>query len=220
MPAGPPRASGQNLLGRLASRAAHDLNNALAILSGHLYLLRAAAETPEEACAAIEKAAEQVARLSKSLEQLASIGHGEPESFEWNDLALEAASDPIHGAGAITLDLGSGLPPARGRRPDIRRALDCLLLNSREAGAPGAPIRIVTAPLPGGGALLAVEDSGTGIPPEISGRVFTPLFSTSGQRGRGIGLTIVEAVAAAHGGACDFEPRQGGGTRFTIRIPG
>jgi signal transduction histidine kinase len=216
MPADP----GENLLGRLAARVAHDLNNVLAILSGHLYLLGAAAETPEEAIAAMEKAAEQIGRLSRSLEQLGSIGQGSPESFEWNDLAREAALDPIHGAGPIEIDLGSGLPAGRGRRADIRRALNCLLANSREASAEGAPVRIVTEALPRGGALLAVEDSGAGVPPEISERIFTPFFSSRGERGRGIGLTIVEAVAAAHGGTCDFEPRPGGGTRFTIRIPG
>lgn len=218
MPADYP-ASGENLVGRLAARVAHDLNNAIAVLSGHLYLLGAAAETPEEASAAMEKAAEQIGRLSRSLEQLGSIGHGEPESFEWNDLAREAAGDPIHGAGPIEVDLGSGLPAGRGRRADIRRALDCLLANSREASAKGAPVRIVTEALPEGGTLLAVEDSGAGIPPEISQRVFTPFFSTRGERGRGIGLTIVEAVATAHGGNCDFEPRPEGGTRFRLRFP-
>jgi signal transduction histidine kinase len=208
-----------NLAGRLAARAAHDLNNAIAVLSGHLYLLGAAAETPEEAIAAMEKATEQIGRLSKSLEQLGSIGHGEPESFEWNDLAREAAGDSMYGAGPIELELGSGLPPGSGRRADIRRALDCLLANSREASAGSAPVRIVTAALPGGGALLTVEDSGVGIPPEMSERVFAPFFSTRGEKGRGIGLTIVEAVAAAHGGTCDFEPRPEGGTRFRLCFP-
>ena len=132
-----PFPSAENLLSRVAARAAHDLNNALAILSGHLYLLGAAAESPEEAHAAMEKAAEQIGRLSKSLEQLGAIGRGETESFDWNDLAREAAEAPIPGAGPIELELGSGLPAARGRRADIRRALDCLLANAREASVPG-----------------------------------------------------------------------------------
>lgn len=217
--AGLPPATGENLIARVAARVAHDLNNALAILSGHLYLLGARAETPEEAMAAMETASEQIGRLSKSLERLGSVGHGEPEEFEWNDLAREAASDPIHAAGPIVLELGEGLPAGRGRREDVRLALDCLLVNSREGSASGAPVRIVTRALPGGGTLLAVEDEGAGIPGEASSRVFTPFFSTRGEKGRGIGLTIVEAVAAAHGGSCDFEARAEGGTRFRIRFP-
>ena len=216
----PARASGQNLIGRLAGRVAHDLNNAIAVLSGHLYLLRAAAEPPGEAVDAMEKATEQIERFSRSLAQLAAIGEGEPDAFEWNAVAREAAKDPLHWSGPVEVDLAPDLPPVRGRSADIRRALDCLLANAREASTSGTPIRIVTRPLPAGGALLAVEDSGAGIPPEISERVFTPFFSTRGERGRGIGLTIVGAVAAAHGGDCGFEARQGGGTRFTIRIPG
>lgn len=219
MPADPFPASPDILLGRVAARVAHDLNNALAVLSGHLYLLGAAAETPEEAYAAMGKATEQIGRLSKSLEQLGSIGRAEPESFDWNDVAREAAADPLHGAGPIEVVLASGLPAGRGRREDIRRALDCLVLNAREAGAAGTPVRIVTEAIPGGGTLLAVEDSGAGIPPAFSERVFDPFLTTRGEKGRGIGLTIVEAVAAAHGGTCDFEARPEGGTRFRLGFP-
>jgi signal transduction histidine kinase len=218
MPADPFGASAENLVGLLAARVAHDLNNAIAVLSGHLYLLGAAAETSEEACAAMEKATEQILRLSKSLEQLGSIGRGEPEAFEWNDLAREAAADAMHGAGTVVVDCGARLPAGRGRRADIRRALDCLIANSREASVEGAPVRVVTEALPEGGVVLAVEDSGAGIPNEISGRVFTPFFSTRNERGRGIGLSIAVAVAAAHGGTCDFAPRPGGGTRFRLRF--
>lgn len=209
----------ENLVGRLAARVSHDLNNAIAVLSGHLYLLGAAAETSEEACAAMETATEQILRLSRSLEQLGAVGHSEPESFEWNDLAREAAADPPPGAGPVEINLGSGLSPGHGRRGDIRRALDCLISNAREASIAGAPVRIVTESLPGGGAILAVEDSGTGIPPEAAGRVFMPFFSTRGERGRGIGLSIAEAVVAAHGGDCDFAPLPGCGTRFRLRFP-
>lgn len=215
----PEPASLESLLGSVASRVAHDLNNAIAVLSGHLYLLGAAAETPEEACAAMEIATEQIGRLSKSLEQLGSTGRDNPESFDWNDLAREAASDPMLGTSPVEVVPGSGLPAGQGRRADIRRALDCLLANAREASAGSAPVRIVTEALPSGGLLLSVEDSGSGIPADISERVFSPFFSTRSEKGRGIGLTIVEAVAAAHGGKCDFEARPEGGTRFRIRFP-
>ena len=210
---------GDNLLARVAGRVAHDLNNSISILAGHLYLLRNAAEPAEEAADAMGKAVAQIELLSKRLEWLGAIGQSSPHTVDLNAVARDAAAGPTHGAGPVELDLDRDLPAFTGRSDDIRRALDCLLWNAREASTPGAPVRIVTRNLADGAILLAVEDAGAGIPPESRLRVFQPFFSTRGERGRGLGLTVVEAVAASHGGSCDFEPRPEGGIRFRLRFP-
>jgi signal transduction histidine kinase len=69
-----------------------------------------------------------------------------------------------------------------------------------------------------GRAVLEVEDSGPGIPPEVAARLFTPFFSTK-ERGQGLGLTLVQEVLRQHG--CDFalEGPPGGPTVFRVVFP-
>ena len=62
--------AGARLAARVAARAAHDLNNALAVFSGHIYLLRESAEPVSEALDAMEKAAENVKRSAKNLSEV------------------------------------------------------------------------------------------------------------------------------------------------------
>ena len=73
-------------------------------------------------------------------------------------------------------------------------------------------------------AVLRVEDEGPGIPPEDAERVFERFYRADPSRSResggaGLGLSIVAAVAEAHGGAARVEPSSEGGARFELRLP-
>lgn len=210
----PQELSGIRLASALAGRTAHDLNNLLAVFSGHLFLLRNEAESPEEGFAAIEQATEQLQRMTQSLMTLASVGRDAPEPFDLNTLVAEAAAE----LGAET-DLDPTLRPIPGRREDVRVAIDALLANAKEASPPGSPVRVATRELSdGSGASVRIEDSGAGIPANLADRVFEPFFSTR-SKGRGIGLTLAAAVAAENGGTCRIEGRPEGGTRILFELP-
>jgi two-component system OmpR family sensor kinase len=68
---------------------------------------------------------------------------------------------------------------------------------------------------------LIVEDDGPGIPPELRDRIFERFVRGEGDRGGsfGLGLSIVQAVAVAHGGTVRLETPAGGGTRFVVELP-
>ncbi|WP_434425912.1 sensor histidine kinase [Nannocystis pusilla] len=105
----------------------------------------------------------------------------------------------------------------------LRRALDNLLDNARKYSEPGAPITI-RATTEGDDAVLEVLDSGIGIDPVDQPQVFTPFFRTDRSRTRvtggvGLGLTLVQRIASAHGGTVALESEPGRGTRVTLRIP-
>jgi len=78
----------------------------------------------------------------------------------------------------------------------------------------------VTVDRTGASARLVVEDDGGGIPPEIRGLVFDPLFTTRADRGgTGLGLAVVKGIVLDHGGSVGVESEPGEGARFTVVLP-
>jgi signal transduction histidine kinase len=67
-------------------------------------------------------------------------------------------------------------------------------------------------------ALIIVEDTGDGIPEEVRGRLFTPLFTTK-SKGQGFGLAVVKRLTEAMAGNITFESEIGKGTRFIVELP-
>ena len=82
----------------------------------------------------------------------------------------------------------------------------------------GGEIVVATAAV-GGAAVVTVTDTGPGIPPAHLARVFEPFFSTK-ESGIGLGLSITQQVVADHGGTITAASAPGGGTTFTVTIPG
>jgi signal transduction histidine kinase len=66
--------------------------------------------------------------------------------------------------------------------------------------------------------VLAVEDDGPGVPPELRERVFYPFFTTK-ERGSGVGLATAQKIVASHGGSLELESAPGHGARFVVRLP-
>lgn len=94
-----------------------------------------------------------------------------------------------------------------------------LLLNAIQAVPPGGEIGLRTCVDPVNERLVvAVADTGPGIPPEYLEKIFDPFFSTKPQ-GTGLGLAISRGIIAAHGGELAVQCREGGGTTFTIALP-
>lgn len=202
------------LLSRLGLKAAHDLNNLIAVVSGNAYLLKAGGGVDPESLKAIEEAIAGLERLSKRLSAVGAA-HGPRQAIDMNSLVREVAAGS--GAPAPELHLAEDLPRLTASPDGLRAAVRALLDNAR-AAAPTASPRIATRH-DGDALVLSVEDRGAGIPADAAGRVFEPFFSTrGGGRGTGIGLFVAAAVASAHGGSCRLEERQGGGTVASMRL--
>jgi signal transduction histidine kinase len=98
-----------------------------------------------------------------------------------------------------------------------------LLDNARKYGKPGSPI-VVETHRSGDTAILAVEDSGPGIPAEDLPRIFEPFYRSATGRPRsvpgvGLGLAIVHRIATAFGGTVAVRSDVGVGSRFEVRLP-
>ena len=110
-----------------------------------------------------------------------------------------------------------------GDRDRLRQVVDNLLANVRAHTPAETPVRVSLARR-NGSARLTVADSGPGLTAEQAGHVFERFYRTDSSRARasggvGLGLSIVAAVAAAHGGTVSAQPEDGGGARFQVGLP-
>ena len=113
-------------------------------------------------------------------------------------------------------------PSISGSDVLLKRAVANLLRNAAEATPPGRRAEPGAVELSGraGGAEMAISiaDRGSGVPAGEREKVFLPFYSTK-SGGAGFGLAIVARIAELHGGTVEVVDREGGGGRFTLRLP-
>ena len=136
--------------------------------------------------------------------------------MRWSQEAIEISKPRLAGI-EVVVELSS--PPMVLIRPaDCVTAIVNLLLNSADALAAKGRIRISTGASEGG-AWIEVADNGPGIPPEIKSKVLEPFFTTKGEAGTGLGLSMVYAFTQRHGGRLEIESDLGHGVRARMWFP-
>ena len=112
------------------------------------------------------------------------------------------------------------VPPVAGDEERLRQVVMNLALNALDAVGRGGTVR-VSCRLEEPDArevAIYVDDSGSGVPLEVRDRLFEPFFTTKAQ-GSGLGLSIVHAIVAQHGGTITIEDAPDNGARFALRLP-
>ncbi len=112
------------------------------------------------------------------------------------------------------------VPAVAGDEERLRQVVMNLALNALDAVGRGGTVR-VSCRLEEPDArevAIYVDDSGPGVPPEVRDRLFEPFFTTKAQ-GSGLGLSIVHAIVAQHGGSITIEEAPDSGARFALRLP-
>ncbi len=115
------------------------------------------------------------------------------------------------------LHLAENLPTIQADATLLRRAVENLILNAMDA-MPAGGILMLRTSNGDGDVHLEVSDTGTGLTPEETERIFTPYYTTK-QHGTGLGLAIVQAIVADHGGRISVESETGVGTAFHVELP-
>jgi PAS domain S-box-containing protein len=171
----------------------------------------------------------RVARIVQSMKAFAHPDRGERSSANLN-LALQntltVATNELKYVATVETDFGD-IPVVPCFASDLNQVFLNLLVNAAHAigdvvgkGGPRGVIRVRTY-LEGTVVVVAISDTGTGIPEEVRGRIFDPFFTTKEVgRGTGQGLALARSVVVErHGGSLSFETEMGKGTTFFIRIP-
>ena len=124
----------------------------------------------------------------------------------------------------LELPEGTGEVVVPGVVKLLRRAVRNLLENAVRHGRRTGHAEVVAQlSLEGGYAVLHIDDRGPGVPPDQRERIFEPFYRLPGaserEGGVGLGLALVRQIAVRHGGSVACDNREGGGARFTLRLP-
>ena len=221
-------------IGKLTGSVAHDLNNILHLINGHLELMRLEQRDPR-AQRRITAAAEGVRRGTDLTAQLAAMARPRRGACERLDVAAflrDIAASVLSPPGTLPcrLRITAGVHAAALDGADLRKVLIELVRNAREATDDGAPVTIELdseectdrgGPLPPGDYVrIRVADTGPGMAPDVVQRAFEPFFSTKqGVPGAGLGLSVAAGLVRKHDGHIALAAAPEGGTHVTLRFP-
>lgn len=213
-----------NAMASLGAGLAHDLNNLLGAAGNYLELtLDDLASGGPIASRDLERVRQTLHRAGDLTRRLMAFGrteHAEPKVFDL-DQHIQEAAPILRLLLPKSVDLQLDLHPAPLLMTGLPAQLDQILVNlvsnARDAMPSGGRILIRTRLDAAGHILLDVEDTGTGMPPEVQARAFEPFYTTKPQgRGTGLGLSSVRTMVHQGGGDIRLESELGRGTRVTL----
>ena len=227
-------------IGQLTGGVAHDFNNLLQVISGSLHLLSKDIAGNERAQRLVGNAMAGVSRGAKLAAQLLAFGRRQPlEPRVVNATRMVQGMDEmlrraLGGAIEIETVLGGGLWNTFVDPNQIENAVLNLAINARDAmnGSGRLTIELANVHLdeayarqhdevaPGQYVMLAVSDTGAGMPPEVIARAFEPFFSTKPEgKGSGLGLSMVYGFVKQSNGHIKIYSEVGHGTTVKVFLP-
>lgn len=226
------RERAQSRLRQFVADASHELRTPVAAVRGYAELYRAGGITSGEpldrAMGRIESESSRMGRLVEDLLLLTRLDQQQPLHTEPVDLGevVRAAADAF-AVIAPERPLRVSVPPGcivAGDEVRLRQVVDNLVANAYTHTPVDAPVSVTVARTPSGRVRLEVADEGPGIPVEEQARVFERFHRLDASRSRrtggaGLGLSIVAAIAGAHGGAVSLRSAPGEGSTFAVELP-
>jgi two-component system, cell cycle sensor histidine kinase and response regulator CckA len=227
-------------IGRLAGGVAHDFNNIVTAILGHLDSARVELGQGHPAnaeLAEVETSARRAAELTRQLLGFARRQIVEPRVVDLNTLTRSTQSLLTRLLGAdvrLVLDLDQRLGPVRMDPSQFEQVLVNLAVNARDAMPEGGELNVSTRNLrcappehsvePDAGPQpwveIVVRDTGVGMDDATRQRVFEPFFTTKALgAGTGLGLATCHGIIEQSGGRCTVESSPGRGTAFRIFLP-
>jgi two-component system sensor kinase FixL len=215
--------------GAMAAAMAHEISQPLASIATYVHAARRVLEigqSPDIALGALRKAETEATRARHIIERLRDFVATGDMTLELVDIdevvetILRLEDDAARGRGVTLKRVGAQPISLRANldRVGVEQAFANLVLNAIEA-APSSGGRVaVSLSARDRFAVLAVEDNGPGVDPEIADRLFEP-FETTKPRGMGLGLPLAKEIAARHGGRLRWLPGFPAGARFELELP-
>jgi signal transduction histidine kinase len=231
-----------NSLGVVAAGLAQEINDPLACVAGNLELTQkqcsqldgqvpATAQEDVRALARLLGHAQLGAeRIADVVRKVATFARPNTEQVvpmnvqEVLESSLQLMGNEIRHHARLERDYAP-VPPVMGNPAKLGQVFTNLMINAvhalGEADAAHNQIRVATRAGADAQVIISISDSGSGIPPEVVGRIFDPFFSTKAiGAGMGLGLAICQRLVSNMGGKIRVDTAPGRGATFTVVLPG
>lgn len=208
--------------------ASHELRTPVSVIKSACEYAEKYGETPEEQRETIAMIHRQADKMSQLIGQLLSITRldqgtetARREKIDLTDLARTVCAEGPWPADRLVLEADGPLP-AWADKTLITRLLQNLIDNGFKYGKPDGHVWVVLRPS-ADEVLLTVRDDGKGIPPAEQEKVWQRFYQVDPARGEksgaGLGLSMVQKIAQAHGGHMTLESDPAWGSAFTLHLP-
>src|SRR6266540_2867145 len=211
----------QKLQKALFDSVSHELKTPLAAMS---VALQSGKSSEQPNRAELQQAVQRLTRTVDHLLDATRLESGLLQPVrEWCEPA-ELVRETVASSGlndtAVRINIDNDLPAISVDARLIQQALNALLSNAAAHGGSGKPIE-VSAARDGSMLTISVADRGSGLAPGEENKVFEKFYRGPRTRpgGLGLGLSIARQLVEAHGGQLVAQNREGGGARFSIRLP-
>jgi two-component system NtrC family sensor kinase len=221
-------------LGQLAAGIAHEVNNPLTGVLTYLELIHRymtrkpfPVEKLDEMITWIQAMKQETARCGRLISGMLQLGRETAIRIGFHDinsllekclLLLERRF--LLNNVIIERKLAPNLPPVECDSDQIQQVFIGMMVNAFEAMPKGGRLTVETSYDAAKSEMVtAISDTGIGIPPENLPKIFETLFTTKGDKGMGLGLSIAQAIVRRHHGSIDVQSEVGQGSTFTVRLP-
>jgi PAS domain S-box-containing protein len=219
-------------MGELTASLAHEIKQPItaAVTNAKTCLRWLARDKPDipEARAAVSRIVQDVTRAADTISRIRSIfekGTSQGESVDINEIIREMIvllrNEAARYSISIRTDLATDLPNVIADRVQLQQVFMNLMLNGIDAMKdmnPAGALTIKSQQTKNGELLIAVSDTGAGVPPEQAEQIFNAFFTTK-EHGTGMGLPISRSIIESHGGRLWASANSGRGATFQFTLP-
>jgi len=227
-------------VGRLAGGIAHDFNNLLTAIIGYTEIVLTSLDPTDERRADAEEIARAAMRAADLTKQMLAFSRRQvlqPKVIDLNTALgkVEPMLRRVMGEDIVLTVTGKALSPyVRVDPGQVEQVVMNLVVNARDAMPQGGRLTVETTDAvldaaavadqpdvkPGPYVMLSVTDSGVGMPPEVSARIFEPYFTTKEVgKGTGLGLSTAYGIVRQSDGHIAVSSELGLGTTFRVYLP-
>lgn len=215
-------------LGEMAAGVAHDFNNVLSAILGRAQMLKVILQDDEvlKSLRVIEKAALDGAGTVRRIQEFAKAKSDRAfipvalnplvrEVVERCATRADGAQAPVEREVEL-----QDVPRVMGNPSELREVLTNLIFNALDAMPHGGRLAVRTGYDPmKDRAWVEVEDTGIGMTPEVENKIFDPFFSTKGEQGTGLGMSVSYGIVQRHKGEFVVRSARGKGTTIRVLLP-
>ena len=216
-------------LGQFVAGIAHELNNPLQGVLGHLELLRATGAFPRQLRREVQtiyREADRAAKIVRNLLVFAGSHRLVRRAVSLNGLLQKVVALRLAPCRALDIEVvrhyDEKLPRVQSDPLLLHQVFLNIMMNAEQViAASGRPGRIeISTRAVGDRVVGSVRDTGDGIPPDALSRIFEPFFTTKDvDKGTGLGLAIAYGIIQEHGGHIAAANHPEGGAIFTVELP-